>query len=103
MSHSAHSEPVRLIVVEAYDVGYYHRVVEARHQDRPHRQLLYVHKTPHIEFGDTILMKDGKLFWLERGPLLKFRLFLEAFPDDVIQESIPRQREAYPTGEIAFE
>lgn len=83
------------MVVEAWQPCECHVVVTLRFRDWRHWIYLFVHSPLDINFGDIILAKTDangrcteELFWLERGPTLKFGLQLDEIPDLLIEKLV---------------
>lgn len=83
-----------MIVVEVYDYTPKLTAVTLRHCDLCGWSYILVKKTSShtISFGDHVSAKVDSsglstgLFWLHRGPLMKFHLFLADFPDDLLSQ-----------------
>lgn len=99
-----HEDPpklVKLIVVAVEEYCPCHYAVTLRCMDRKHRIYLFIKRPdtssniPAISFGDFVFadpgkrglfdLFDGKNFYLEKGPNLRYHLLLDEFPSEVIQ------------------
>lgn len=81
----------KLVVVDAWQSCPCHTILTLRRRNDRHWVNLFVRCPPDINFGDVILStlnKDGLfsdgLFWLDRGPRLRFKLKPCDFPKDVL-------------------
>jgi hypothetical protein len=98
---------VRFSVVEVFEPCPCHTAIVVRRNDLRHWVILFVRNPAHIRFGDIIQGKPSEvgpldggyvesfgsgLFWLVRGPTLRFRLIIDDIPPNLgekLLEEIP--------------